>query len=231
MTWSLVVPLSSTGVSASVAGTATDGIRSNWAAIEAWQGVEHYDFTNALSGTHKESIVGVMAGGATSATTSESGALWLDTGSGGISVYTSGGWYNVSQQQFKVRASLTTRLGLAATSNTQLTFNTIESYGDFDTLSAYSTSTHTITLPQSGYYVVRSSVMISADLRNYSKTLTLKVNGSGVASTTKYGYHHPYLTVADILKLNSSDTITVYLTNGDSQIASAIDRDLEVFRL
>ena len=229
MAWNDDVPYSASGTSASVEGTATDGIRSNWAAIEAWQGVEHYDFTNAASGRHKEGVGGFIGLG-TAPTTAESGAMDISSSAGDISVFSSGGWYNIAKQQFKFRGSREPTLGLAAGDYSLLSFYKTNTF-DFDPLSGFSTVTNVLTVPVSGYYMIRSSVLFYQDSRDYYKDISILVNGTIASTTAKYGKYQSSLFVADIIKLSASDQITIKCYNGDSQVASALNRDLEVFRL
>lgn len=239
MGWRDTYPLSSTGVSASVETdwASGDGIRSNWLAIETWTGIDHSSLSAATSGQHLPSKMDALLIGAASASEPESGALWLNSTTGSISVFTSGGWRVIAVDQFKARASggASDLDGsyFAAGAETKVVFNT-EKDTDFDPLSAYNSTLNVLTVPVSGTYLVRASVVLCAiDAEDDYKDIGIFKNGgvNAEAYTGKYGWKELTLQVNDILRLDAADYLDIRVWNGNSTVLTAQERQLEVIKL
>src|SRR3989304_2425963 len=101
MAWDKSIP----DGSAITPSAATVQITSNWDAIERWWDVEHYTFTNTLSGMHRAGVASTIPSGtyaeATGISTPGTGALWWASDTGVLMIYRSTNeWKRLTQDHY-----------------------------------------------------------------------------------------------------------------------------------
>jgi hypothetical protein len=128
----------------------------NWNAIENILGVEHYTFTDVLSGRHKPGITPAMGSAATSAITAvtlpATGALYQDTTLGMHKVYDGSTWQQINLlAHSQVSAYRNTDYLVTTGTTAVIPFDTEQ----FDTLSEYDASSYVFVAKTAGFYYVR----------------------------------------------------------------------------
>lgn len=92
------------------------------------------------------------------------------------------------------------------TANTPIKFDTV----NFDSSSAYSTSTGLWTCPVSGYYWVNTNISISSN----NSDVFVAVNGAAFSTVTQSTSSNAEYTGTTLLQLNTNDTVAIWHDNG-----------------
>jgi hypothetical protein len=201
---------------------------NNWNALESILGVEHYTFTNVLSGRHCPGILPVMGALATSAITAVSlpatGALYQDTTLGVHKVYNGSTWQQINLLPHS-QVSVFPYSDYLVTAGTTaiLPFNTEV----FDTLNEYNTSSYTFIAKAAGFYCIHilgdfapiGGIRINLQIAQYNASDQL-IN---MITSSKYTISSDELTmrVIGFLSLAAGDKIKTYAWhNGSSSVVS-----------
>jgi hypothetical protein len=227
MAWTLTAASGTTIPCAS-----TVQITSNWDAIEDWWGVEHYDFTSALSGDHKPGIAGIVMTGTYAAITGTSspgtGALAWDNTCGVLRIYKSdNAWDRLTEDHYsRMHLKRAATQSLPATAWTAITFDTTT----YDCLNEYDENTNTIAMSSDGYYLVQATATFPA-AGAYEKAVGIYYEGTRHCDSGGYGTYLISCEAVDLLSAVSADEIAVYCYNGNTAAVAVQSVEVTLTRI
>jgi hypothetical protein len=222
-----------TSVSGSVAPDPLSQIRANWQFIQDWWGVQHTTFTSAGSGGHTAGKVGSVLVDTTAniALLSEpgTGALAYNTTVGQLQIY-DGAWSGISCSAYSRIRYVFGSQSISGTTWTAMTCAGAGS-GTYDTLSEFSVTTFRFTAVAAGYYLVRGSILFPTDANNYTKGVSISVDGSLLSKMTRYGSTILNLSITDVLPLSIGDYIQLAAYHDYASPITITSGTLQIMRL
>lgn len=192
----------------------------NWDAIEDITGVQHYTFTDSLSGRHKPGLTPIMSSAATSSitgTTSPStGAIAQDSDKGIHYIYDGNSWEQINLlAHSRVIAYRNADYTITAGTTGLIPFDT----ESIDQLDEYNNTTYTFVAKTAGFYYIRAHASFTALGTIEVEIIVEHYNSSDILQAMPVTYrnalsvdefHHG---ITLILSLASGDKIQVKVTH------------------